>query len=54
MTDNQEVICLLMKMNSTLESLVGKLATEGVVKKEENPKYMVSLRAACSSFKCPD
>ena len=43
---NREVLNLLQKMNSTLNSLVEitkKLAAEGGVKKEDDPKYMVSI-----------
>jgi hypothetical protein len=45
-SSNQEVVSLLLKMHTTLNSLVEitrKLATEGGVKKEDDPKYTVSL-----------
>ena len=48
---NREVVKLLLKMNSTLDSLVDitrKLAAEGGVKKEDDPKYTVSIHCSGS------
>lgn len=43
---NREVVSLLLKMDSTLNTLVDitkKLTAEGGVKKEDDPKYTVSI-----------